>query len=198
MSRTTISERRRGERGFTLAAVIVILTVIMVIVAYTVPRQWSRVMQRDRDYQTVYAMKQYARAIMAWQKAHGGLPVSLQQLKEARSPRFMRGVKAELPDPLTGQMDWILVPPAENGLQQAPQPKGGPPLTDTTKTDTAQQNKPAANKDYVGPFVGVRPPKTGKAYIMLNGQENYEDWRYNVQDLVTEQTQRALALGQFK
>ena len=39
---------KRSERGFTLAALIVILTIMMVFVAYTVPRQWSTVMQRQR------------------------------------------------------------------------------------------------------------------------------------------------------
>src|SRR5687768_8619609 len=100
---------KSSERGFTLAGLIVILTIMMIFIAYTVPRQWSKVLQRERDYQTIYAMKQYARAIRAFQQKHGSQPVSLQQLKEAKSPRFLRG-GGELIDPLTGNVDWIPIP----------------------------------------------------------------------------------------
>src|SRR3954452_14530910 len=101
----------RNQSGFTLAGVLVIMTIIAVMVAYTVPRQWSIAMKRDREKQTIFVMKQYARSITAWQLAHGGLPVTLDQLKEARSPRLVRGEKAEWVDPMTGKVDWILVPP---------------------------------------------------------------------------------------
>src|SRR5258708_10929560 len=75
-----------SEAGFTLAALVVLLTIIAIMVAYTVPRMWSKVLQRDRDQQTLFVMKQYARAINEVQKKHG-LPISLDQLKQARSPR---------------------------------------------------------------------------------------------------------------
>ena len=50
------------SEGFTLAALIVILTIIAIIIAYTVPEQWSMIMKRERDRQTIFLMKQYARA----------------------------------------------------------------------------------------------------------------------------------------
>jgi type II secretory pathway pseudopilin PulG len=200
MSPTT-SSSRASERGFTLAGLIVIMTIISVIVAFTVPRQWSMIMQRDRERQTIFIMKQYARAIMEWQKRHGGLPTSLDQLKEARSPRFVRGIKAEWADPLTGKVDWILVPPGAV-TQQIP---GAPPIgggsgaggagtTGTTATSgsTGLQSGPGnfnpelSPKDYVGPFVGVRPNKTGKAMLSLNGNDQYEQWSYTVIDLQNE------------
>ena len=36
----------RSERGFTLAGVIVIMTIMMIVVTYTVPRAWSTVVRR--------------------------------------------------------------------------------------------------------------------------------------------------------
>src|SRR5688572_15799323 len=82
---------RRGQEGVTLAALIVILTIIAIVIAYTVPTQWSLVMKRERDRQTIFLMKQYARGIMAFQKKHNSLPVSLEQLQDAKEPRFLRG-----------------------------------------------------------------------------------------------------------
>lgn len=201
---------RASESGFTLAGVIVIMTIISVFVAYTVPKQWSLAMKRDRERQTIFVMKQYARAITAWQLAHGGLPVSLDQLKEARSPRLLRGPKAEWVDPMTGKVDWILVPPqvaaqgtptGQTGSQQwagsgysmrgAGGASGSTGATGTqlaTNTPTGQQ--PTSPKDYKGPFVGVRPNISGESYIALNGADQYENWMYTINDLKAEIDQR--------
>ena len=202
-----------AQSGFTLAGVLVILTVIMVFVAYTVPRQWSEVMGRERDQEAIFAMKQYARAILTWQQRHGGLPTSLDQLKQARTPRVVRGTTGEILDPITGKMDWQLIPPAAAGQPMGPNgpqvlPGGSPfapklniPLNDSSgttstsgTTGTAPTGQAAAPKDYVGPFVGVRPAKTGKAYVTLNGAENYEQWTYTIQDLTAEINARQAAI----
>ena len=211
-SPTATSDRRRrahrkSEAGFTLAALIVLLTIMMVFVAYTVPPMWSKVVQRDRDRQTLFAMKQYARAIRTFQEKHGGTtPVSLDQLKEARNPRVMRGVAGEWVDPLTGKVDWILVPPsalqgvpgqsitgsnnpAEPGWNpSANNPAARPAGADANGTSTApnqpRQSQPNASpKDYVGPFVGVRPNREGQSYLMVRGSDRYEDWLYTTEDL---------------
>ena len=112
----------RSQSGFTLAGLIVILTILAVLVAFTVPEQWSKLMQRDRERQTIFVMRQYARAIHEWQAHHGGgFPTSLDQIKEARLPRIIRGPAGELNDPLTGKLDWVLIPPGAY-TQQAPRP----------------------------------------------------------------------------
>jgi type II secretory pathway pseudopilin PulG len=192
-----MSRTRTSESGFTLAAAIVLMTVLAIMIAYTVPRQWSQITARERDQQTLFAMKQYARSILEYQKRHGGLPTTLDQLKEARKPRFVRGPKSELVDPLTGKMDWVLVPPMQPGppitTPSTPPPKDSTPFTPSTSSAN-DPNKPNASKDYVGPFVGVRPGKTGKSFLTVNGSDNYEDWTYTVQELTTELNQRAAAL----
>ncbi len=212
MCRTTSCDRS-SEQGFTLAGVLVILTIISVFVAYTVPRQWSIAIKRDRERQTIFIMKQYARAIDAFQNVHKSLPVSLDQLKDARSPRLLRGVKAEWADPLTGKVDWVLVPPqaaAQGTPTNVPGPNAVPRSpwersTDTSgntseRTQTNQPNptgqKVNSPKDYKGPFVGVRPPISGKSYIILNGADDYGDWMYTLNDLQAEIKARDQALAQ--
>jgi type II secretory pathway pseudopilin PulG len=189
----------RPQSGFTLAGLIVILTILAVLVAFTVPEQWSKLMQRDRERQTIFVMKQYARAIHEWQAKHGGgFPTSLDQMKEARLPRVMRGPKGEYIDPLTGQVDWILIPPAAYTQGQPNQiPRGNaapipnPPPTDTANTagmpkSSSPFNSAASPKDYKGPFIGVRPPVTGKSMLKVNNAENYEDWFFTVYELNNE------------
>ncbi|HWW60509.1 MAG TPA: hypothetical protein VN181_03995, partial [Thermoanaerobaculia bacterium] len=155
-------------------------------------------------------MKQYAQAIRNWSQKNGGaLPTSLDQIKEARKPRFLRG-DGELEDPLTGKLDWILVPPtAVQGGQPGTQPRGPlPPGTPPglnrssgvggavppTQAGPSKLNAAASPKDYTGPFVGVRPPKTGKSFIAFRDAENYEEWVYTLYDVQNDINMRDAAL----
>jgi type II secretory pathway pseudopilin PulG len=94
------------ERGFTLAAVLVMLSVLMIFAAYTVPQMWSDILRRERDYQTVFAMKQYARAITEYTKQRKVPPTTLDDLEKQMKPRVLRKL---YPNPLSGEVDWILV-----------------------------------------------------------------------------------------
>lgn len=205
MSRTTSSS---SQEGFTLAALIVILTIISLVIAYTVPAQWSMVMKRERDRQTIFLMKQFARGIMRWQTKHNNTaPVSLQQMQDARKPLMLRN-GGKWPCPLTGKEDdWILVPAqavmASGQVAPGPGPSGINPATNPQPQGTPQNgrqptklNKELSPKDYVGPFVGVRPNATGKSFIALNGAEDYSEWVYTVDDLRFEISQRQAALAQ--
>ena len=214
----------KGQEGFTLAALLVILTIMSIIVAFTVPEQWSMVMKRERDRQTIFMMKQYARSILNWQQKHGALPTGLEQLEKARLPRFVRYDKRP-PMPITGSPeDWIMVPPGaveqQPGMNPGmnpgggttgttgttstgitspwnrvnPPPGGAAPAGTGTGTGTTKLNPEASPKDYVGPFVGVRPNAKGKSIIAFNGNEDYSEWVYTVQDLQNEIAARQAAL----
>ena len=181
----------RAERGFTLAGLIVICTVIMIFVAYTVPRQWSIIMKREREKQTMFVMKQYARSIKAFQVKNNSLPTSLDQLKKARTPRLIRGVNGEWEDPLTGKVDWQLVPPSVGQQPRtinSPLNPQQPTQTQTTGTTRTGQAAPIPTmpKDYVGPFIGVRPTIEGESLLEFNGAQRYEEWLYTTLDLDNE------------
>jgi type II secretory pathway pseudopilin PulG len=204
---------RAGESGFTLAGVLVILSVMLIFLAYTVPRQWSAIMQRERERQTIYVMQQYARACLEFQRKNQTYPVSPSQLKEARSPRLIRGLNGEMVDPLTGEVDWLVITQAAaatmptNGPGPVMNPSAQNPVTNpqtgsTGTTGTNPQSTPTLPgvpiKDYAGgPFVGVRPPISGKAILSLNGNDTYETWSYTALDLNTDITKRMLGLGQI-
>lgn len=176
------------ERGFTLAGVLVILTVMAVILAFSVPRMWSDIIRRQRDYQTVWVMKQYARAIVEFQRRNNALPTSLEQLEKQESPRVLRKLYE---NPLTGELDWILVPPGSvipPGVQiGAPgfnQPAPTVPNRSTNQPGGGQKSDP---KGYSGPFIGVRPPVEGPSYLVLitaaGNADRYENWMYTVNEL---------------
>ena len=193
MSRT----RSSSEAGFTLAGLIVILTIISVMIAYTVPRQWSIATARERDQQTLFAMKQYARAILAFQDKNKTPPVSLDQLKQARNPRLLRG-KGEFVDPLTREVDWIPIPATAAQPQQGAVPNipgVTPPVNRGVQPPQVNPVQPGQAGGYVGPFIGVRPNKTGTSYLVVNGSDTYEQWSYTINDLNNEILQRRNAMA---
>jgi len=204
MFRTTSSSRQ--EEGFTLAALIVLLTIISIVIAYTVPTQWSMVMKRERDRQTIFIMKQFARGILQWQAKHNNTaPASLEQMQEARKPLMLRN-GGKWPCPLTGnEDDWILVP--EAAVMAGGQPGTGGPILGVGGNNNApppqppqpgqpsKLNKELSPADWAGPFVGVRPNASGKSFIALNGVEDYSEWVYTVQDLRNEIAARQASLA---
>ena len=201
MFRTTNFSGPRSQEGFTLAALIVILTIISIVIAYTVPTQWSMVMKRERDRQTIFIMKQFARGILNWQTKHNNTaPVSLQQMQDARKPLMLRN-GGKWPCPLTGsEEDWILVPEQAVAPDGTVQGAGGSPVNPATGTQPggrppSKLNKDLSPADYVGPFVGVRPNFSGESFIALNGAEDYSEWVYTVHDLRAEIAQRQAALA---
>lgn len=225
--RTTPGSAR--ERGFTLAGVIVIMTVMMIFIAYTVPRQWSTVLQRERELQTIFVMKQYAKAINEFRRKNNAYPVSMDQLTKAKLPRFLRPKDGEYKDPLTGEVDWMIIPASAAGATGQATPgtiSGGmpggstqtTPSTSTTSTSgigtvptntnptptgtSAQPNVPAIPaipmKDYAGgPFIGVRPGKTGKSFLEFNGAQNYEQWSYTAIDYTNAMNARIAAASKM-
>ncbi|HVG24779.1 MAG TPA: hypothetical protein VND45_11540, partial [Thermoanaerobaculia bacterium] len=203
------STRRSTEEGYTLAALLVLLTIISLMIAYTVPPQWSMIMRREREKQTIFMMKQFARGIANWERKHQSLPVSLEQLQKAREPRMMR-FGEKLICPLTGREDdWIMVPPnaieAQPGAQNVPTSgqgtvgggvgigRGNQPQA--PNAPPGKLNPDASPKDYVGPFVAVRPNAQGKSMMALKGAEDYSQWVYTLQDLKNEIQMQAMALS---
>ena len=172
------------QRGFTLAALIVIITILGLVIAYSVVPMWSNVMKRERDIQTIWVMKQYARAIKEFQRKHNSPPVSMEQLRKQTQPRVLR---AAWVDPLTGKDDWILVPPVAQvpGQNQGVPRQGGIPSAGSTPAPNPVQT--TGGGKYVGPFAGVRPPVIGQSFLSLNGEDRYENWVYTTQDLEQEQ-----------
>lgn len=187
---------RRGERGFTLATLLVVLTVLAIVLAYSVPEMWSTIMQRERDRQTIWVMKQYARAIHEFQRKRGQPPTSMEQLQKAENPRILRKLWV---NPLSGKMDWIIIPAGSVTLTPVlpggVRP-GGPTPSPGTGTGTndaeGEPGKPALPgvkgdpMAYRGAFIGVRPPQTGESFLALNDATTYDTWIYTTNEFQQE------------
>ena len=123
---------------------------------------------------------------------------------------MIRGVKGEYLDPLTGEVDWLVIPQAAaaslpahtttggtNGPGGVPPPKPVPvPSNDTSGTNpNAPPGLPGIPiKDYAGgAFIGVRPAAKGKSLMTLFGADTYETWVYTTLDYNQEKLGRMQA-----
>jgi hypothetical protein len=65
-------------------------------------------------------------------------------------------------------------------------------------TAPGKLNAALSPKDYMGPFVAVRPNATGKSLISFNGADDYSEWVYTLQDLKNDRAQRQMMMNQPK
>ena len=68
-----------------------------------------------------------------------------------------------------------------------------PPVTPLPQR-AADEYQPGQPGGFVGPIMGVRPNKTGTSYLMVNGNDTYEQWSYTTADLQAEIAQRRNAI----
>jgi type II secretory pathway pseudopilin PulG len=114
---------RPSEEGYTLLAVVFLMTVLTVWLAVAAPKM-TRSIQRDHDLETMHRGKQYIRAIRLYYRKFHAYPPTIDALVQTNDLRFLR--KRYL-DPLTGKDDWK---PIMYGQNKAPIAMGffGQPL----------------------------------------------------------------------
>ena len=99
-----------AQAGFTylgLLAAVVILGILLTAAS----RVWSTSEQREREVQLLFIGDQYRIAISRYFAAGHQYPLSLEELlQDKRSPVARRYLRQLYPDPMTGTMDWTLIP----------------------------------------------------------------------------------------
>lgn len=104
--------RIRGENGFTLLTVLVMIVVLGLALGLA-GTTWKDVMQRAREKELFWRGNQYRRAIKGYYEAQKGAglaaPAKLEDLvKDPRSLQVRRYLRHLYPDPMTGE-EWVPV-----------------------------------------------------------------------------------------
>ena len=135
------------EGGFTLVGVVVAMAIIVILVAAVGPSV-AMMLERDRETELIFRGKQYARAIIAFQKRYGRLPNELKEMSTMK-PRTIRQLWK---DPMCNCDDWQII---IAGTPEA-QPMGNaPPTTNNglqTQTPGFQTRTPAGGSSLGGGF----------------------------------------------
>ena len=173
----------RKSRGYTLVALIVAMTVMSILIAAVLPMA-SAESQRDKEAELIFRGFQYAEGIRTFRKRYGRYPNTLKEMFEMR-PRTLRKLWK---DPMTNSDKWGLITLAGAPLITpggAPVSPGGgmAPTPAPTRTPGALGNPGDAPP---GPIMGVYSTSKKKGYRLFSGRENYNEWRFTEQTLLTQ------------
>ena len=110
---------RSHERGYTLVAIMIFMTLIAISILVVSPTV-SKIMQREREEELIFRGRQYAQAILNFQKRGGRFPLNLKELMTTK-PRSARKLYKE---PMCDCDDWGLI---RVGQPWPPPPQGSNP-----------------------------------------------------------------------
>jgi type II secretory pathway pseudopilin PulG len=184
---------RRRESGYTLAALAVAISVLLILVAAALP-SWSTWIQREKEEELIFRGLQYAEAIRVFQRRFGRPPVRLAELLEVQ-PRSIRQLWR---DPITDSMDWGLVlanqarpgrpgRPGEPGAPGQPAP-GEPPQApggggvDPT-VPGGQGGAPGSPQG--GPIQGVYSKSRKESIKVFLDRQKHNEWLFTVNLLMS-------------
>lgn len=183
--------RRRGESGYSLVALLVVVAVMLVAMTAAVP-SWRYVMKNDREEELLFRGGEIADAIARYQRKNGNaLPPSIEALVKGK---FLRRAYK---DPMTKDGKWRLIRPGESlgtGLPGAAGAGGAGsagPLGGRSATPVAGQapasglsSSSASGSSFSQPgtptsgFLGVASTSTDKALRVFNGRTKYNEWLF--------------------
>lgn len=197
------SAERRGERGYTLVAVLALMTIMALLLITAVPsiRQQT---QRSLEEEAIWRGEQVAEAIRLYVRMHPAhrLPTSMDELLEGvprgtQKIQILRPVAAR--DPLSSSGDWKLIRRTDPVFLQFQrdviayagrqvntsdasflQAAGGPPPPVTNVLDTGLEEAAPGGEDDAtnssGPFIGVASRSRRKSIIKYYGVERHDRW----------------------
>ena len=163
----------RGERGYSLVALIGSVTIMLILMAAAVP-SWKYVMKNDREEELLYRGGEIADAIVRFQKKNANAyPTSLEQLVKGK---FLRKLYKE---PISKDGKWRLVHQGQvvapiTNPGQGPVDKNAP--TTTTPPTTRPPGPGGASGTTMGAILGVASTSTDKSLRVFNGRTQYNEW----------------------
>jgi type II secretory pathway pseudopilin PulG len=195
-------------RGYTLVALMIGITVMMVLIAAVLPLE-STEAQRHKEAELIFRGRQYAEGIRVFHRRYGRYPTTLKEMFETK-PRTLRKLWK---DPLTNSEKWGIVSalagapvPGQNPIQNqnltsttdsssltsilSGTKTSGTPTPSTAQATPGPTPDPFAKKDEngdpvtpPGPIAGVYSLSHKKSIRLFQGRDNYADWRFTEQTL---------------
>jgi type II secretory pathway pseudopilin PulG len=103
--RPILGDSRRGEQGFLLVGVIVLVALVLLVLSIAAPIV-AKDLRRERELEAIHRGQQYTRAIRLYYKKFNSYPATVKQLEKTNNERFLR---QHYLDPMTGKDDWRLI-----------------------------------------------------------------------------------------
>jgi len=164
---------RREPAGYTLVAVVIGIAILSILIAAVAPAV-STIMRRERETELIFRGKQYARAIVFFQRRYGRFPTSLKELHENR-PRTIRKLWK---DPMCDCDDWHLLIQGQPDAQTLDPSNRPPPGVPSAPRPTPGPFGGVGETKNVGPIAGVRSKVHKAALREWRGRRFYDEWRF--------------------
>jgi type II secretory pathway pseudopilin PulG len=175
-----------SQRGYNLVMLMIAITVLNIMVAIALP-SWTSLIQRDKEEELISRGFQYVEAIRVFQNRFQRLPVRIEELMEVK-PRCIRRLWK---DPMTDGGKFAVIHPDQpqpNGTAQPRVPgQGDEPAPGEENPDGNQPGPDLGSlggvpkgEVSVGPIIGVRSRSNKKSYLVFNGREHYDEWRFTL------------------
>jgi type II secretory pathway pseudopilin PulG len=180
--------RTRNERGYAMAALLVMLAVMGILMSVAMP-VWRQQARREKEAELVFRGEQYARAIALYnfknqQQGRGGmtLPPSIDVLVDGRY------LRKKYKDPMTKDGEFVVIPAAGSPTAgQTVQPQPGQPQRGTAQLPPGargsllpqpQPSGRAGTPLAIGGIMGVRSKSEENALRSYRGQTRYDQWLF--------------------
>lgn len=111
MTTRAMKLKRRGEAGYTLVALLAVMTIIATLAAAAAPNIKQQA-QRSREEEAIFRGEEIAEGIRLFVRATGRLPTSMEELQKGiprgvKNVQVIRAVAAS--DPLSSSHEWKLI-----------------------------------------------------------------------------------------
>lgn len=198
-------EQLRAERGYTLVALLTVMSLIALFALAAAP-QVRQQAQREREKEAIFRGEQVADAIRSYYRYRGAqgtnsLPTSIEQLLEGipRGTKKLQILRAEAArDPLSSTGEWKLVSATSQEFGEFVRSvtvySGGVPpvprrefsalasliprstgILDTESSDPAPGGDDSSANSS-GPFLGVASRSQRNSVITFYGIERHDEW----------------------
>jgi type II secretory pathway pseudopilin PulG len=204
---------REPQRGYALLLVLFVMTLMLLAAMAASPVLYTQI-QREKEQETIWRGKQYARAVKLFYRKNGRFPSSLEDLyKPKLNVRFLR---QPYTDPLNAKDgSWRIIyvgpggqligsrkrnrgslqMPAAGGITPPGTPPAQPPSKDV-KDSTGQTGDSSGTSDNQGPvfggsIIGVGSKVNKPSIIVYEDGRKYIDWEF-----IWDPSKDAIAVGQ--
>jgi competence protein ComGC len=199
--RESDTQSRRGERGYSLVALLALMTVLMIVMMAAAPsiQQQSR---RERELEAIARGEEVAEAIRAYVHYAHRLPTSMEELQKGapvgtKNVQVLRASAAR--DPLSESGEWRLIKvndramiafiqelttytdghlPAATNDPALAQVAQMPRVTGVLDIETVEDSSDSEDDSLTstGPFVGVASRSRRESVVTYYGIEQHSGW----------------------
>ena len=162
-------ERRAGQSGYAMAALLVGMAVMAIMLSVAMPT-WNQMIRREKEEELVFRGNQYARAINFYQRKFANAsPANFDILIEQHM------LRKKYKDPMSPDKDGAFQPLYINNSAQSGRQGGAAQQGSAGQPGSVGM---ALGTTPTGGIMGVTSKNKGESLRTFNGKTHYNEWQF--------------------